>query len=206
MGIGSALKKINARVKVLQKKHPKTKRVTLQKQAGKEYKAGKLKVKRKVKRRVAKRVVKRRAVKRVRKRTARKRVNRAVMRVSKPVSRRVYRPKVVRVKSYKAARYRRVSGTGKSLMPIVLLAGAGLIAYMLLKPKPVTSYPQYQPTGNPTRDAAASNILAWATAAGLAISSITKLLDAINKGSDSDVQAINNSVNSAGALPPWIGI
>jgi hypothetical protein len=38
----TALAKINARVKQLSKKHPGKKRVTLQKQAGKEYKAGKL--------------------------------------------------------------------------------------------------------------------------------------------------------------------
>jgi hypothetical protein len=38
----SALAKINARVKALKKKHPGAKHVTLQKQAGREYKAGKL--------------------------------------------------------------------------------------------------------------------------------------------------------------------
>jgi hypothetical protein len=38
----SALSKINARVKQLAKKHPGKKRVTLQRQAGAEYKAGKL--------------------------------------------------------------------------------------------------------------------------------------------------------------------
>ena len=42
MAQGTALKKINARVKYLQTRHPGKKRVTLQKQAGKEYKAGKL--------------------------------------------------------------------------------------------------------------------------------------------------------------------
>lgn len=40
--MSTALAKINARVNVLAKKHPKTKRVTLQKQAGREYRAGKL--------------------------------------------------------------------------------------------------------------------------------------------------------------------
>ena len=40
--MSNALAKINARVKQLQKKHPKTQRKTLQKQAGREYKAGKL--------------------------------------------------------------------------------------------------------------------------------------------------------------------
>jgi hypothetical protein len=42
MAAGSALKKINARVKHLAKLHPGKKRVTLQKQAGAEYRAGKL--------------------------------------------------------------------------------------------------------------------------------------------------------------------
>lgn len=40
--MSTALAKINARVKYLQKKHPKTQRKTLQKQAGREYRAGKL--------------------------------------------------------------------------------------------------------------------------------------------------------------------
>jgi hypothetical protein len=40
--MSTALKKINARVKALAKKHPGSKRVTLQKQAGREYRAGKL--------------------------------------------------------------------------------------------------------------------------------------------------------------------
>ncbi len=40
--MSNALAKINARVKVLAKKHPKSKRTTLQKQAGREYRAGKL--------------------------------------------------------------------------------------------------------------------------------------------------------------------
>jgi hypothetical protein len=42
MAAGSALKKINARVKHLARLHPGKKRVTLQKQAGAEYRAGKL--------------------------------------------------------------------------------------------------------------------------------------------------------------------
>lgn len=42
MAAGSALKKINARVKHLCKIHPGAKRVTLQKQAGREYREGKL--------------------------------------------------------------------------------------------------------------------------------------------------------------------
>jgi hypothetical protein len=40
--MSTALAKINARVKYLQKKHPNTQRKTLQKQAGREYRAGKL--------------------------------------------------------------------------------------------------------------------------------------------------------------------
>jgi hypothetical protein len=40
--MANALKKINARVKHLQRLHPNTSRKTLQKQAGREYRAGKL--------------------------------------------------------------------------------------------------------------------------------------------------------------------
>jgi hypothetical protein len=42
MAAGSALRKINTRVKHLQRLHPGAKRVTLQRQAGAEYRAGKL--------------------------------------------------------------------------------------------------------------------------------------------------------------------
>jgi hypothetical protein len=42
MAAGTALRKINAEVKRLKKKHPGTRHVTLQKQAGKAYRAGKL--------------------------------------------------------------------------------------------------------------------------------------------------------------------
>lgn len=65
--MSNALAKINARVKQLQKKHPKSKRTSLQKQAGREYRAGKLggvkksSVKKKVARRVG--VVKKKAAK-----------------------------------------------------------------------------------------------------------------------------------------------
>ena len=56
--MSTALAKINARVKQLQKKHPKTQRKTLQKQAGREYRAGKLGG-------VKKHVAKKKAVRRV---------------------------------------------------------------------------------------------------------------------------------------------
>jgi hypothetical protein len=42
MAAGTALRKINAEVKRLKKKHPNSKHSTLQKQAGKAYRAGKL--------------------------------------------------------------------------------------------------------------------------------------------------------------------
>ncbi len=62
----NALKKINARVKHLQKLHPNTQRKTLQKQAGREYRAGKLGAVRKS------RPKKQRAKKAARKRVVRK--------------------------------------------------------------------------------------------------------------------------------------
>lgn len=190
--MNSALKKINARAKVLKKKHPGKKYKTLQKQAGKEYKAGKLKTRRKRVGTVKKARPKKRAV--VRKKR--------VLKV-KPIKERVYRAKRSKVKAYTATRYKRVSGKGKSIMPLVALAAVGVAAYLLLKPKTVlaTNY-GYMPTGNPVRDNSANSILTWATAAQLTAGAIAKLIQAINNSDDSTVKTI---ADNPSAIPAgWI--
>lgn len=195
--MNTALVKINARVKELQKKHPNSKRKTLQKQAGKEWRDGKLK-KRKPARR--KHTVERKAVRRksVVRKVVRKR--RAVV----PKSKRVYRAKVVRVKSYKAPRYKRISGIGKmsALVPIVAIVGLGALAYYFINK---SQTPSLIPTTNPYRAAATNDILQWAAVAGLTATAIAKIIDSLNKSSDAAV--ISAAADPTAAFNPMgIGI
>lgn len=180
MSGATALKKINARVKVLAKKHPGKKRTTLQKQAGKEYREGKLK-KRAPAKRKATHKRKKAVVKRV-KAAPRKRV-----RKSRPVAKRkVYKAKVVKVKAYKGKRYKRVSGIGKlsSLVPIVAVAGLGLVAYYLYTK---STTPTLNTTTNPYRAQAQTSILQWAALAGMTATAIANLINSINASDDNTV-------------------
>jgi len=195
----NALKKINARVKVLQKKHPNAKRKTLQKQAGREYKAGKLKVKRKP---VAKKKpVKRKAVKRSIARIAK---------IAKPSTLgKLYKRRKRATRAKKVVR-RRVSGTvGKSsmLLPVVALGGLAVLAYFMLKPATNTQVPALYQSQNVQRNQSASNILAYASAGALTISAIAKLIEALNSSDDKTVVAAGqnpaayvNQLQAAGML------
>lgn len=181
--MSNALKKINARVKVLQKKHPKSKRSTLQKQAGREWRAGKLK---KGVGAVRKQHhVKKKAVAKKRRRTAKPKVvtrTRTVIKVVRPKRRRAAHHKK------RTTTRRRVSGVGKTsiLLPIVGVAAVGLLAYYMMS-KP--TYPAFAPTSNPYRVQAQNNVLQWATAAGLAASTITSIINSLNNSDDSTVIA-----------------
>ncbi len=182
MAAGTALKKITARVKTLRKKHPKAKYKRLQQQAGKEYKAGKLKNKtaRKkvsgVKRKSAKKVVRRKAA---RKRTPKVKVitRSIIVGTVKHKRRRKAAPK------RKAVRRRKVGGMGSNTLPIILGIGAlAAVAYFALKPATPIAQMAYNPTGNQTTDNKAAEIMAWASAAGLGITAITALVNALNAG------------------------
>lgn len=181
----NALKKINERVKQLQKKHPNAKRKTLQKQAGREWKSGKLKARKKA---APKRVksVRRKTVAKKRAAVRKRPIKRAARRVrTRTITKTVYKVRRVKIKSKPRRRVGSRTMGGKSLMPIVAIAALGVGAYLLLS-KPATP-PSYIQTGNYQRDNAASNILAYATAAGLAASAIAKLIDSLNNSSDSTV-------------------
>ena len=191
----SALKKIVARVKQLRKKHPNAKYRSLQKQAGKEFKAGKLKAKRKP---AKKRVLK--AKKRVLHGATRRRKVQRKTKSAKVRTRTITVVKVrrIRVKAKPRKRGRVGSTSSKSMLPLILgVAAVGGLAYMLLK-KPAV---QYQQTGNVIRDNSANNVLSWATAAGLGISAISKLIDALNNSTNSQVtNAASNPANYVQAL------
>jgi hypothetical protein len=194
MSAGTALAKIRSRVKQLQKKHPNAKFRTLQKQAGREFKAGTIPKKRKpAKRKAAKR-------KSVRRKVTVKRKVRRVVRSVKTVGTRRRRTRRKPVK--RVARRRRVGGTGgmNMLVPVLALGALGVGAYLLLKPKPASTQLQY--TGNPARDNSASNILAWATAAGIGVNAIAALIQSLNRKTDAEVQQAAASVDQYGDLPP----
>ncbi len=183
--MNNALKKINARVKVLQKEHPNSKRKTLQKQAGKEWRDGKLKKGVGAKKRVAKK----KPVKGKRS-AAKPRIvhhTRTIVKVVK-AKRRKYKAKKSNVRAYKATRYKRVSGIGKmsSLVPIVAIAALGLGAYYLFTR---ATTPVLAPTTNPYRAQAQTSILQWASLAGLTAAAIASIINQLNSSDDDTVIA-----------------
>lgn len=190
--MANALKKIQARVKKLRKRYPKKKYSSLMKQAGKEYKAGKLKPRKKSAPK-RKKPVRRKAVHR-KKPVARKKAVRR-RKATKP---RVLRRKTVVVyRSKKRKSRRRVSGigaVGNKIMKVLPLVALGVGAYLLLKPKAAPA--AIVQTTNPVRNQTASDVLLYAQAAGMTAAAIAKLIDAINSSNDSQVQKIYDNVKS----------
>lgn len=207
----TALTKIRVRTKQLQKKHPGKKYRTLQKQAASEYKAGKIPKARKkpVKRKAVKRKATRRKVgskykvyHEVKKVGTVKRKRARAKRRAAPKARKA-RTRTVRKTVYKT---RRVGSTGMSkLMPVLAIGALAVGAYLLLRPKTTTTVPPLVTTGNVSRDNSAQNLLAYATAAGMGISAITQLINALNNSSDSTVVQAAASpeygINTLLALP-----
>lgn len=199
MAAGTALKKINARAKQLKKKHPNAKYKTLQKQAGAEYRSGKLKAKRKAAPK-KKRAVKRRKVSSAVGAVRRKKVRRAIRpRVVVIASPRKRRRKVAKKKSTG----RRRVGSPKMGMGALLLGGLALGAvYLLTRPKT----PQIIYTQNATRNSQAQTLLQAAQTAGMTAAAIANLIKVINASSDSQVaaaaadpqQALRDAANAAG--------
>lgn len=214
--MNTALKKINARVKVLQKRHPGKKRTTLQKQAGKEYKAGKLKPHRK---KAAAPKKKRRA--RPKKLGAKYKVYHEVKKVGKARRRRsrarAKKPKVrtvTRIRTRTVVRRRRVGATGKGmLMTVVAVAAVVGLGYLLLKkssPSTVTVpgvNASLNLTGNSVRDQSSQQILAYAQAASLGASALASIINSLNSLSDAAVvdvaqkQQAGMDINTLLAVP-----
>jgi hypothetical protein len=206
--MNAALKKIQARVKKLRKKHPGAKFRTLQKQAGAEYRAGKLKTKRK-RSAPKKKSVKRRRVSAVgavhhkRRTTKRKRRNsksvtiikyRTLGRV-KPVKRRRKRY----VKAKRIVHCRRVGGMSKGTKNVLLIGGALALGYLLVK----SMSPAYPPVTltNPASVSSANSLISAAQAAGYSATAIANLIKTINSSTDSQVQTAATTVNTGGTLP-----
>jgi hypothetical protein len=220
MSLGAALKKINARAKALKKKHPGKKYRTLQKQAGAEYKAGKLKTKRKKVGTTKKRKVgaKKIGAPRKRKRIGATRGNtsgntRTATHAATSRNRTATSTKTItahvkvgaRKRRKSKPRYRvthkvtRVSGIGKGATTALLIGGGLLAAYLLLKPKAVV--PPLAATANPARVTAQNGILDYATKLGLNATSITALINALNSSDDTTV--ISAAANPASTVQPF---
>jgi len=199
----TALKKINARTKQLKKKHPGKKYSTLRKQAASEYNAGRLPKKRKAAapkkhRRRKKHTAHRKAagvgkVKTTRRRATRKR----------------HAPKVI-TRTRTVTKIKRVGAARKSNTGLILGLGAlGLGAvYLMTRKKTVPVNGSNVPltlTGNTSRDAAAQDLVTWATAASLGVTALTNLINAINNASDSQVTSAATQAQSSGQLPAgWL--
>lgn len=194
MALGSALKKITTRAKQLKKKNPGKKWKTLVKQAGAEYRSGKLKKKRKVAR-VGK--VKSKKTKAPRRRSVKRPA------ASKPIIRtRTLTVVKYRTRTVKAKR-RSVSGVGKPGKGMLLI-GLGILALgavLLLKKK--TPAMAIIPRANPATTSTAQNIVAIAQAAGIVGAQLQAIVDKLNSSSDGTVQqAYNNISSGSGYINP----
>lgn len=220
MAAGSALKKINARVKQLAKRYPKKKRVSLQKQAGKEYRAGKLRAKRPAKRKSVKRkpvkrksapvrkTARKRAVRRSAPRKRAKRSASAVLLVERGGTKRTRPTRVYKVKRSRKGTYagvKRIAGRRRSvgskifgIKPgtLAMLAGGGLLLY--LATRPATPSALYVPTGNVQRDTKAQQIINAATAAGVAAAQIAQIMKQFNSKSDAQIDAKLQQIQAYG--------
>jgi len=120
---------------------------------------------------------------------------------------------VSRTKKGQYKKYKRVGNTGKSnLLPIALgVVGVGLL-YMLFKNNSNTpiypqgypsGYPTYQATGNQYRDQNAQKIIAYATAGGLAIDAIARLIESLTNKSDTQLKQITDTIDTTGTVPEY---
>lgn len=200
----TALKKITAEAKRIRKKHPKTSWKSAVRQAGSKYRSGSIRGpgKAKPKKATRKRAVRKKAAP---KKARRKRASRKVGQAKQVV---VVR-RVTRVGKVASPRRRRMAGGGgfKKFMPFLLLGGAALILWQVLKPKqpqlPAGAPPLIQ-TQNQYRNQQTNEILQYALAGGLALDAITKLINALNNRSDADIQNVYDDVNQGGGLPPTL--
>lgn len=216
--MANALKKISTEAKRIRKRHPKTTWKAAVKEASRRYNKGTIrgpkkshpkKKKRKAVRKHKTRHTRKRSVGTVhKKRSTRKRST------SKRSARRKHSPK----KRHKSRKKGRRVGAVIQQQPAktdwtpLLIAGAlGIAAWALFKKSSTPTAPT-QPAGtpplvlttNPTRNSQASNIVAYATAAGLLLPSIIKLIQSLNGKSDSEVASIYDSVDSTGEIPGYL--
>lgn len=184
MALGSALQKIRARVKVLRKRHPGAKFRTLQKQAGKEFKAGKLKARRSPGK-------KSRPVKRRKRRASVKRVTRVrTRRVT------VYKTRYRTRAKKRTVRRRRVSGImgmSKNTGMLVIAGIALLGVFLIMKNR---TPPLMIPSGNMQVANNASQAIAIAQAAGATAAAVAKMIAQFNASNDAQATQLASSITA----------
>jgi len=198
--MANALKKITTAAKAYRKKHPGASWKSAVKKAGAEYRAGKLKTRRK-------RVASVGAVKR-KKKTVKRKAGR--VRIPKKVSLKTTRTINVvngtkkrrrkKSASRKVARRRvgssRQSGKDK-LIQTLLIGGLGvglLVAFTRQRQQPV-----YYQTGNQFRDSAATRILNFAAQASLTAQQIAMIISKLNTSNDAQLQQMIDAVDTGNA-------
>lgn len=209
----TALKKITTRAKAIRRAHPGKAWKTAVKEAGREYRSGKIKTKKRpVKRVIHKRAkrARRRALGAIRPNTGALTVREIVTASRARVGSHRRKPKRRRARATRRAsppRRRRIGqrSSNSALMPVLLTVGAGLLAYVIFKrqsPPPAgTNQQGLVSTGNAYRDSRAAEILAWATAGGLAIDAISKLIAALNSSDQRTIDDVKNTIDQDGTLP-----
>lgn len=103
-------------------------------------------------------------------------------------------------------RHRSVGKTDTGMM-LPILIGLGALYFLTRKPAASQSpiiLPPITQTSNYTRNQQSQNIIAYATAAGLALSAIASLIDKLNKSSDQEVQNIYDDVNTTGDVGVYV--
>lgn len=107
-------------------------------------------------------------------------------------------------------RRRSVGSTGGNMGLIVGLGVGALAIYLLTKgstptaPVSPASLPPITQTSNYTRNTQSQDIVNYALAAGLALDSISSLIDRLNSSSDSDVSNIYDSISTTGDVGAWV--
>lgn len=120
----------------------------------------------------------------------------------------VSRSRKRRRKSHRTRRVGAVrrSGGGISTGTVVAVGLGALAVYMLTRPKQTalpSSVPPLVTTTNPLRNSQSQDIIAYATAGGLAIDAVIRLINSLNTKSDAEVQAAHSEINETGAIPGW---
>lgn len=186
--MANALQKITRRAKQLRKANPSAHRnwKGFVKAAAKEYKQGSA-----PKRKVAAIVI------REKKESKRARPKRTYV--------------VTRTKKGTYKSYKRVGATGSktNLLPILgVAAGVGLLAYLFMsrnnQPQYPANYPVYNPTGNVPRDQNAQTILAYATAGGLALDAIARLIESFKSKSDTELKYAVDNIDAGNGIPDYL--
>lgn len=113
--------------------------------------------------------------------------------------------------THKVRRVGASGGGGMSTNTLLMLGGLAIGAYFLLRPKSATTAtvtqvpgaPPLQLTTNQQRNNQAAEIIAWATAGGMAIDAVIKLINSLNTKSDAQVSQVYGSIAGGDGVPEW---